>query len=49
VWNPANREWILKRRGEWDNHISRMMEDRIFRVVRDNIPKGKSPEIPKKR
>jgi hypothetical protein len=32
----------------WDNHVSRMMKDRIVRVVRDNIPKGRiSPGRPK--
>jgi hypothetical protein len=42
-------EWILKRREEWDNHVSRMTEDRIVRVARDNIPKGRSsPGRPKK-
>jgi hypothetical protein len=43
------REWILKWQEDWDNHTSRMTEDRIVRVVRDNIPKGKRcPGRPKK-
>jgi hypothetical protein len=33
-------EWVNIRREEWNNHISRITEDRIFRVVRDNSPKG---------
>jgi hypothetical protein len=28
-------ELILKRRGEWDNRVSRRAEDRIVRVVRN--------------
>jgi hypothetical protein len=27
-------EWVLKRREEWDNHVSRMTEDRVVRVKR---------------
>jgi hypothetical protein len=33
-------EWVntCKRREEWNNHISRMTEDRTVRVLRDNSP-----------
>jgi hypothetical protein len=43
-------EWVNKGREEWNNHISRMTEDRIVRVVRDNSPKCKRrPGRPRKR
>jgi hypothetical protein len=34
-------EWVNNRKGEWNNHISRMTEDRFVKFVRDNSPKGK--------
>jgi hypothetical protein len=37
-------EWVLKLREEFDNHISRMREDRIVRAERDIIPKGRRPK-----
>jgi hypothetical protein len=41
---------VNRRRKEWNNHILRMTEDRIVRVVRDNSPKGKRrPGRPRKR
>jgi hypothetical protein len=40
-------DWVNKRREEWNNHISRMTEDRIVWVDRDNSPKnGTSPGRP---
>jgi hypothetical protein len=37
----STEERILNRREEWDNHVSRMSEDRIVTVVRDNVTKGR--------
>jgi hypothetical protein len=39
-------EWILKRREKWYIQISRVTE-RIVRVVRGNIPKGRVQENPR--
>jgi hypothetical protein len=47
--NPANRRMDSKRREELDKHTQRMTEDRVVRVVIDNIPNGRVPERPKKR
>lgn len=43
-------EWVSRRRREWNDHISRMSEDRLVRRVRDNRPVGwRSRGRPKKR
>lgn len=43
-------EWIDKRRREWNNHINRMDQHRLVKVVRDKIPVGRrSVGRPKKR
>ena len=42
--------WVLRRRIEWNEHIDKMEEGRLVKVVRDNRPAGKrSPERPRKR
>ena len=43
-------DWVIKRRQEWNNHISRMGEERMVKIARDALPKGRrSPGRPKKR
>jgi hypothetical protein len=39
--SQPTEERISKRREEWNNHVSRMKEDRIVTVMIDNIPKGR--------
>ncbi|XP_057652719.1 uncharacterized protein LOC130891773 [Diorhabda carinulata] len=34
-------EWVLSRKREWDEHISRMSEERIVKIARDNSPLGR--------
>jgi len=42
-------EWV-ERRGEWDQHITRMDAERLVKISRDNIHVGrKSPGHPKRR
>ena len=47
---PIN-EWVeRRRRGEWDQHVTRMDAERLVTNSRDNIPVGRrSPERPKRR
>ncbi|XP_045466625.1 uncharacterized protein LOC123675320 [Harmonia axyridis] len=33
--------WVLKRRKEWDEHISRMDEGRVVKIARDRSPRGR--------
>lgn len=41
------REWTQIRRQQWNEHVSRMEEDRIARIARDNYPSGRrSPGRP---
>lgn len=34
-------EWVLGRKTEWNDHITRMAEDRLVRVARDKSPSGR--------
>ena len=43
-------EWTERRRGEWDDHVTRMDAERLVKISRDNIPAGRrSPGRPKRR
>ena len=45
---PIN-EWVERRR-EWDQHVTRMDAERLFKISRDNVPAGRrSPGRPKRR
>ena len=44
---PIN-EWVERRR-EWDQHVTRMDAERLVKILRDNIPLGRSPGRPKRR
>lgn len=33
--------WLPRRRNEWNEHINRILEDRLVKIVRDNRPTGK--------
>ena len=33
--------WVLKRKKQWNEHISRMEEKRIVRIARDKSPTGR--------
>ena len=33
--------WVLKRKKQWNEHISRMKEERIVRIARDKSPTGR--------
>jgi hypothetical protein len=39
--NPPIKEWILGRRMEWNDHISRMASTRIVKITRDKAPNSK--------
>ena len=44
-WKNKNR-----RRREWDEHVTRLDAERLFKISRDKIPAGrKSPGRPKRR
>ena len=44
---PIN-EWVARR--EWDQHVTRMDAESLFKISRDNIPAGRvSPGRPKRR
>ena len=46
---PIN-DWVIRRRQEWNDHVSRMDANRIAKITRDNIPTGRrSPGRPRKR
>ena len=43
-------EWVKRLRREWDQHVTRMIAERLVKISRDNIPAGRrSPERPKRR
>ena len=43
-------KWANVRRREWDDHVDRMEENRLAKIVRDNRPQGvRSRGRPKKR
>ena len=45
---PIN-EWVERRR-EWDEHVTRMIAERLVKISKDNIPAGRwSPGHPKRR
>ena len=33
--------WVQRRRTEWSEHVSRMVDDRLVKKVHDGIPEGK--------
>ena len=33
--------WVLKRKKQWNEHISQIKEKRIVRIVRDKSPTGR--------
>lgn len=35
------KEWVYRRKQEWNAHINRMESNRIVKIARDNLPKGK--------
>ena len=42
-------EWVERRTREWDEHVTRMDAERLFKISRENIPVGRrSPGDPKK-
>ena len=46
---PIN-EWVERRRRKWDEHVTRMDAERLFKISGDNIPAGRrSPGLPKRR
>jgi hypothetical protein len=34
-------------RSEWDENVTRMYGERLVKILRDNIPTGRSPGRPK--
>ena len=44
-------EWVeIRRRREWDKHLTRLDAERLVKISRDNIPAGRrSPGRPKRR
>ena len=46
---PIN-DWVERRRGEWDQHVTRMDAERLVKRSRDSIPVGiRCPGRPKRR
>ena len=35
------KDWVLKRKQEWNEHINRMDENRLVRTARDTSPIGR--------
>ena len=44
---PIN-EWVERRRGEWEEHVTRTDSERLVKILRDNIPARRSPGGPKR-
>ncbi|XP_057666772.1 uncharacterized protein LOC130900278 [Diorhabda carinulata] len=43
-------EWVLSRKKEWNEHISRMDNNRLVKIARDKSPLGRrSTDRPRKR
>ena len=47
IIKPIN-EWVERRR-EWDEHVTRMDDERLFKISRDNIYPGIRPPVRPKR
>ena len=47
-FQPIN-EWVERRRREWDQHVARMDAEILVKILKDNIPVGRSPGRPKMR
>ena len=37
---PIN-DWMERRRREWDQHVTRLDAERLFKISRENIPAGR--------
>ena len=49
LWYPTINEWVERRRGEWDEHVTRIDADILLKISKGIIPAGRSPGCPKGR